>query len=131
MIGFYLLCGSFCFNNLDIILFGKVFKCIYIVQLLMVHHKVDHIATFATAKTLVNSFGGRDCKRWCLFVMEGAQAHEICTPLFQVHKIAYHLLDAGGCKNAIYRFARNHKMYLLCKCMYKLLSIKGLSPVRA
>jgi hypothetical protein len=60
------------FFNFNVVFVGQPTKRFYITVFLQVHQKADAVAAFATAKTLVNFFGGGYGKRGRFFIVKRA-----------------------------------------------------------
>ena len=76
----------------------------------MLHDEIDGIPTLSATETLVNSLGCGNTERGRLLIVERAIAPQVGTLLFQVYKIAHHLLYSGGFKDLRYGFLRDQGM---------------------
>ena len=74
--------GQLPFLDLDAVFLGKVFQCLRVGHLFVLHDEVHYIAALATGKAFAQSLGWRYVERRGLIVVERAQTY-IVHPRFR------------------------------------------------
>ena len=101
------------FLYLNVVFLGQIAQCLGIGHLLVGHDEVDRIATFTTAKALVNALGRRHAERWRLLVVEWAKPPKIGALLLEMHEIAHNLFHPCGVEylsDGIFRYHGGSKV---------------------
>ena len=78
--------AQFPFLDFDIVFPGQPFQGFVIVQLLVLHDEMDHVASLAAAEAFAQSFAGRYAEGGRLFVVERTQADIVDAATAQRHK---------------------------------------------
>ena len=68
----------------------------------MLHNEADTIAAFATAKTFVDLFSGRDRERRRFLIMKWAETEVIGASFLQFYKFTYHIKNIDTAENLLY-----------------------------
>lgn len=69
--------------NLDVVFLRQPTQCFGVGVVLMLHEELHHIAGFAAAKTLEDTFRRRNIERRCLLVVEGAATYMVGSTLLE------------------------------------------------
>ncbi|MEY2812064.1 MAG: hypothetical protein RI991_1059 [Bacteroidota bacterium] len=70
----------------------------------MLHDKTNGIATLAATEAFVNFFAGRNCKRRCFFIVEGAVANVVGPSSFKFHKGSNDIINIDSALYLLYGF---------------------------
>ena len=97
-----LLLGLLFLLNLYVVLVGQPPQRLGIGIVLVLHEELHHIARLAAAEALEDALRRRHIERRRLLIVERAAAYVVGSTLLERHKVAYHLLDAGGVHDALY-----------------------------
>ena len=103
-----LLLGLLLLFYLDVVLVGQPAQRLGVGVVLVLHEELHHVARLAAAEAFEDALRRRHIERRRLLVVERAAAYMVGATLLERHKIAYHLLDAGGVHDALYGLLVNH-----------------------
>jgi hypothetical protein len=88
-------------KTVSMVFFGEVAYGFWIREMLVFHEKSDSVSAFARTKILPDLFGRRYHERGRTLVGKRAESLKIAAGAFELYKITYYLLNAGGFKDGI------------------------------
>ena len=98
----YLLGSDLLLLYLDVVFLCQVPERFGIREMLMLHDKVDGVASLAAAEALEDALGGRDGERRGLLVMKRTQSQVVDASFLQRHELLHHLGYLGSVEDPFY-----------------------------
>ena len=89
---------------------GKIAEGFRVRQFLIIHEKAHGGAGLSASEALVDAPGGHHVERRRFLIMERAAGPEASALSLKGNIVSHHLFYAGGVKDEIYGFLRNHSL---------------------
>lgn len=97
-----LLVGQLTLLNLDVVFLCKVFQSLIVGHLLQFHDEIDRTASLSAAEAFAYPLGLAHRETWGALIVKGAQTYVAGASALEMHKVAHHLHNVGGVKDALY-----------------------------